>query len=101
MTSQGTPHGRFARAIQARHLQQAIYAAHESKLAARWHARFVGETPGIGAAESAFALAAAGALGGPLSELAAGTLRQLVRTRGGRGWAVQRRQFDAAPPQNR
>jgi hypothetical protein len=34
------------------------------KLAARWHARFVDETPGIGVAESAFVLAAAGALGG-------------------------------------
>ena len=48
------------------------------KLAARWHCRFVSETPGIGAAESAFVLAAAGALGGPLRELAARTLRELA-----------------------
>src|SRR5919204_7067835 len=103
MTSQGTPHGRFARAIRARHLQQAIHAAHEvehvtlanaleltilaaeigderwPKLAARWHSRFVEETPGIGAAESALVLAAAGALGGPLSDLAAHTLRRALR----------------------
>ena len=38
------------------------------KLAARWHCRFVSETPGIGAGESAFVLAAAGALGGPLCD---------------------------------
>jgi hypothetical protein len=86
--------------------KQAIYAAHEldhvtlanaleltilaaevgderwPKLAARWHCRFVSETPGIGAAESAFALAGVCALGGPLSELAAQTLRHLAaRTR--------------------
>ena len=76
MTSQGTPHGRFARAIRARHLQQAIYAAHElehltlanaleltilaaevgherwPKFAARWHSRFVSEMPGLGWTDS-------------------------------------------------
>jgi hypothetical protein len=102
MTSQGTPHGRFSRAIRDRHFQRAIMAAYElehvtlenaleltilaaevgdrrwPKLAARWHSLFVDETRGIGAAESAFVLAAACALDGPLSELAAKTLRQLV-----------------------
>jgi hypothetical protein len=40
--------------------------------------RFADETPGISASESALAPAAACALGGPLSKLAAETLRQLV-----------------------
>jgi hypothetical protein len=91
----GVPHGRFARAIRDRHLQRAIMAAHElnhvtlddaleltilaaeigderwPKLAARWQSRFVSETPGIGAAESAWVFAGVGALGGPFHELAA------------------------------
>ena len=74
----------FKRAIMAAHelervtlenaLELTILAAEVGderwpKLAARWHARFVGETPGMGTAESALVLAAACALGGPLSKL--------------------------------
>ena len=109
MTSPGTPQGRFAQAIRDRHLWRAIMAAYElehvtlenalelvllaaedgddrwPRFAARWHARFVSETPGIGAAESALVLAAASALGGPLSEPAAEILRRALRaTRSGR-----------------
>jgi hypothetical protein len=80
MTSQGTPQGRFSRAIRDRHFHRAGMAAYEldnvtlanalelsilaaevryerwPKLAARWHSRFVDETSGIGAAESALCL---------------------------------------------
>ena len=51
-----------------------------SKMAARWRARFGSEKSGIGPAESAWALTGLGALGGPLPELAAETLRQLARS---------------------
>jgi hypothetical protein len=42
---------------------------------ARWHSRFVDETPGIDVDESGLALAAAAALAGPLGELAVYILR--------------------------
>jgi hypothetical protein len=103
MTSQGTAHGRFRRAIQRRNFLAAETATRElgtltladaldltllaaevgdkrwQRLAARWHARFVLETQGIGVAESLLALAAAQALGGKLRDLAAHTLRQLAQ----------------------
>ena len=80
MTSQGSPHGRFARAIRNRNLLNAEIAAHEigelslpdafafcllladadpprfDRAIARWHARFVLEGQGITAAEAALAL---------------------------------------------
>jgi hypothetical protein len=49
------------------------------KLAARWHARFVSKTPGIGPPESALVLAAAGALGGQTFRAGRQTLRQLAK----------------------
>jgi hypothetical protein len=107
MTSQGTPHGRFARAIRNRHLLNAEIAAREigelslpdalafclllaehdperfSRAIARWHARFVLEAPGMTADESALALASAQALEGVKSrETAAETLRRLANAFG-------------------
>src|SRR5919108_366361 len=106
MTSQGTAHGRFQRAIRQRNLFNAELAAREMghvsladalaltlligdaeperwpRAAARWHARFVLEARGIGLDESALAFAAVVALRGKHRELAAQTLRQLARARG-------------------
>ncbi len=103
MTSQGTAHGRFQRAIRRRHLLAAEMAARElgvlsladalkfcllladmesgerfSRAIARWHARFVLDAVGITADQAALALSAAEELAGPIRELAAETLRQLA-----------------------
>jgi hypothetical protein len=102
MTSQGTAHGRFQRAIHRRHVQAAEMAAREMgglsladalalalliaesdperwpRAAARWHARFVQEARGIGLDEAALALSAVRALPGSHRALAAETLRGLA-----------------------
>lgn len=109
MTSQGTAHGRFARAIRRGHLNAAEMAAREMgglslgdalklalliaeaepqrwpRTAARLHARLVTEAPRIGVRESTLALAAIDALVGPFREPAAETLRELARAHGLRG----------------
>src|SRR2546423_11895234 len=98
MTSKGTAHGRFQRAIQRRHLFHAELAARElgqlsltdalalclliaereparwPRAAARWHARFVLEARGIGLKESAMALQALTGLTGAAGEASAQTL---------------------------
>jgi len=104
MTSQGTAHGRFARAVKNRNLLNAEIAAREmgelslpdalafcllladvdpprfDRAIARWHARFVLEATGITADEAALALSAAQALAGVKSrETAAQTLRRLAK----------------------
>jgi hypothetical protein len=105
MTSLATAHGRFARAIRDRHLRRAEMAAREmgelsladalafcllladldperwSRAAARWHARFVLEAPGIGLVESALVLHALQALP-ERPELATNTLRSIAGTYG-------------------
>jgi hypothetical protein len=102
MTSQGTAHGRFARAIQRRNLFQAELALHEignpsllvaldylelladvrpgkfDRAAVRWHGRLELETPTLTVAESQFALAALGALREGDHE-AVDVLRKLLR----------------------
>ena len=109
MTSQGTAHGRFQRAIQRGHLLAAEMAVREmgsislpnalaltlligqesperyERAVARWHALFVFEAKGIGLAESQLALAALAALVRPGAEVAAATLAQLARTFGVNG----------------
>lgn len=106
MTSQGTAHGRFQRAIQRGHLLAAEMAAREMgtvnladalrlslliaevepdrwpRAAARWHSRFVQEASGIGIEEAGLALAAIAALQGPQGELAAQTLQRLAASYG-------------------
>jgi hypothetical protein len=107
MTSQGTAHGRFTRAIGRRHLLAAEMAAREmgelsladalafcllladtddkrfSRAIARWHARFVMDAVGISADEAALALTAANGLAGPNTrEIAAETLRRLASAHG-------------------
>ena len=86
MTSQGTPHGRFQRAIQRGQLFQAELAARElgwlnlgdalkltvliaqndparyGRAAVRWHGRFALETTGLELADSQLALAALASL---------------------------------------
>jgi hypothetical protein len=52
------------------------------RAAARWHARFVLEAPGIGLTESLVALSAVQALRDPQNELAARTLLQLADNHG-------------------
>jgi hypothetical protein len=88
MTSQGTAHGRFQRAIHARNVHAAEMAAREmgglslpdalpfcllladvdparfDRAIARWHARFVLEAPGITVDEAALALTALKGLAG-------------------------------------
>ena len=82
MTSQGTAHGRFQRAIRDRHLRRATMAAHEleqvsladalaltlltaevgddrwPRAAARWLGRFIIESPAITIGEAGLAAAA-------------------------------------------
>jgi hypothetical protein len=107
MTSQGTPHGRFKRAIRNRNLLNAEIAAREigelslpdalalclllaeadpprfDRAIARWHARLVLETGGISADEAALALIAAKGLGDlRMREVAAQTLRRLAESYG-------------------
>lgn len=104
MTSQGTAHGRFQRAIRNRNLLNAEIASREigelslpdalafcllladvdprrfDRAIARWHARFVLEAQGITADEAALALAAAKGLGGlKTRDIAALTLRRLAK----------------------
>ena len=102
MTSQGTAHGRFTRAIQQRNLFQAELALREmrdpsllvlvdylelladvrpdkfDRAAVRWHGRLELETPTLTVAESQFALAALDALRGGDHEAVA-ALRKLLR----------------------
>jgi hypothetical protein len=103
MTSQGTAHGRFARAIRNRNLLTAEIAARElgelslpdalafclllaevdpprfERAIARWTARFILDAPGITADEAGLALSAAKGLAGlKTRELAAQTLRRLA-----------------------
>ena len=102
MTSQGTAHGRFTRAIQRRNLFQAEVALREmrdpsllvlvdylelladvrpdkfDKAAVRWHGRLELEAAVLTLAESDLALAALGALRAGDIE-AAGILRRLLR----------------------
>ena len=106
MTSQGTAHGRFQRAIRDRHLRRATMAARElgnvnladalaltlltaevgddrwPRAAARWLGRFVLESPAITIGEAGLAVAAIQQLAGRDSRLAAETLRQLAATHG-------------------
>lgn len=109
MTSQGTPHGRFARAIRNRNLLNAEMAAREmgelslpdalafclllaqadpprfDRAIARWHARFVLEAPGITADEAMLALLAAKGLRDLRTrDVAAHTLRRLAEQLGHR-----------------
>jgi hypothetical protein len=106
MTSQGSAHGRFTRAIQRGHLFHAELAAREMehlnladalalalliaeqdqarwpRAAARWHARFVQEARGIGLDEAELALAAVRARPGPHGHVAAQALRRLAGSYG-------------------
>jgi len=107
MTSQGTAHGRFQRAIKCRHLNAAEMAAREMgnvsladalaltlltveigddrwrRAAARWLGRFIVESPAITISEAGLAAAAIQhLLAGRDSRLAAETLRQLAAAHG-------------------
>ena len=110
MTSQGSAHGRFTRAIKTRNLHQAEVAARElrglsladalelvvliatqrpdrlERTAVRWHGRLEVEVPTLTLAESRFALAALERL--PADPRAADMLRSLLRKAG--PTAVQR-----------
>jgi len=101
MTSQGTAHGRFTRAIANGNLRSAEMAARElgrlaladalaltallalqesdrfDRAAVRWHGRFALETRGLSLDESQLALAAVAALHGPAAASAAETLASL------------------------
>lgn len=103
MTSQGTAHGRFTRAIQQRNLFQAELALREmgtpsllvalayldlladvrpdkfDRAAVRWHGRLELEAPLLTLAESQLALAALGALREGQRD-AADVLRKLLRS---------------------
>jgi hypothetical protein len=109
MTSQGTAHGRFRRAIQRGQLFHAELAARElgrltladalvlvaliakedparyGRAAVRWHGRLALEAKGLELAESQLALAALAAL--PADEAAAlETLTRIARRHGVRGF---------------
>jgi hypothetical protein len=101
LTSQGSAHGRFTRAIKARQLFQAEVAARElrglslddalelviliaaqrpdrlERAAVRWHGRLEVELPMLTLAESRFALAALERL--PADPQAAELIRKLLR----------------------
>jgi hypothetical protein len=101
MTSQGTAHGRFTRAVKQRNLFQAEIAARElrglsladalelvvliaavrpdrlERAAVRWHGRLEVEVPTLTLAESRFALAALERL--PADPGVADLLRRLLR----------------------
>lgn len=101
MTSQGSAHGRFTRAIKQRNLFQAEIAARElrglslldalelviliaavrpdrlERAAVRWHGRLEVELPALTLAESRFALAALERL--PADPQAGDLLRKLLR----------------------
>jgi hypothetical protein len=102
LTSQGTAHGRFTRALASRNLFQVELALREmgapsllvlvdyfelladvrpdkfDRAAVRWHGRLELETPTLTVAESQLALAALGALRGGQHD-AADMLRKLLR----------------------
>jgi hypothetical protein len=102
LTSQGTAHGRFSRAIERRHLFQAELALREmrdpsllglvdylellaevrpdkfDRAAVRWHGRLELETPTLTVAESQLALAALGAIREGQQD-ASDVLRRLLR----------------------
>lgn len=105
MTSQGSAHGRFARAVRNRNRLNAEIAAREigelslpealsfcllladvdpprcDRAIARWHARFVLEAGGITAGEAALALSAAIGLGSLRTRaIAAQTLRHIANS---------------------
>jgi hypothetical protein len=106
MTSQGTAHGRFQRAIRDRNLRRATMAAHEletvslaealaltlltaevrddrwPRAAAHWLGRFIVESPAMTIGEAGLAAAAVHELVAGVGgrELAAETLRQLAST---------------------
>jgi hypothetical protein len=107
MTSQGTAHGRFERAIAKRHLHAAESAARElgqlslvdalafllllaereparfGRAAVRWHARFALDAKGLDVEESQLALAAVAALRKPAGVVSAGpALERLAATHG-------------------
>jgi hypothetical protein len=106
MTSKGSAHGRFQRAIRDRHLRRATMAARElgnvsladalaltlltaetgddlwPRAAARWLGRFIIESPAMTIGEAGLATAAMQELVGRDSPLAAETLRQLAATHG-------------------
>lgn len=106
MTSQGTPHGRFQRAIRGRQLFHAELAARElghltladalaltaliatedpsryGRAAVRWHGRLELEASGLELTESQLALAALIALPNDPDRLAAETLVRIGRLRG-------------------
>jgi hypothetical protein len=106
MTSQGSAHGRFQRAIRNRNLLNAEIAAREigelslpdalafcllladleparwSRAIARWHARFVLEASRMTVDESMLALSAAKALAGSQRATAAYTLQRLANAHG-------------------
>jgi hypothetical protein len=96
MTSQGSAYGRFRKALQRRDARAALDAAQElpgalslddalclclvllvtghpraARAAARWHARFCLEQPGVALDEAALVLAALASLGGEASAGAA------------------------------
>jgi hypothetical protein len=109
MTSQGSAHERFQRAIQRRNLFAAEMAAREmdrvtlanalaltlliaeesperyERAAMRWHARFVQEARGLSLPDARLALAALDSLSGAGRKAAAGALTQLGRTYGVNG----------------
>jgi hypothetical protein len=107
MTSQGTAHGRFQRAIQRRHLHAAEMTARElgevslavalaltlltaevgddrsPRMAARWLGRFIVESPDDrGGRPSCCGSPRGSSRCGGVESLAAETLRQLAATRG-------------------
>lgn len=87
MTSQGSPHGQFQRALQRGNVLQALALARElapvplgealrlialiaerepprfSRMAQHWHSRFVTETAGISLADASLSLALLQSLG--------------------------------------
>jgi hypothetical protein len=105
VTSQGSAHARFTRAIERGHLLAAETAARElgrlslddaltltfliarekparhERAEVRWHGRFELETPGLELAQSQLALAALAALTGPSADEAARTLVGLADLR--------------------
>jgi hypothetical protein len=106
VTSQGSAHARFTRAVARGHLLAAETAARElgalslddalaltlliareqparlGRAAVRWHGRFELETPGIGLSESQLALAALASLTGPAADEAARILMLLTGASG-------------------
>jgi hypothetical protein len=117
MTSHGSAHGRFTRAIRNRNLLNAEVAAREigelslpnalafclllaevdpprfDRAIARWHARFVLEAVGITADEAALALSAANGLASlKTRDVAARTLRDIAKSYGLTGVVVALRE---------